>query len=210
MKRSIILFIIISSHLHLFGQHVAISNTKENTVYFGIATPLDVVVENMSCDSFFLSTDNGRVDGESCNFQFFPAHIGKANIFVKKITENDTIVLSKAFFKVTSLPKPTAYIAGMRGGRISKNNLAAQTGVYAQLDNFDFDISLHISSYSVIVIRNQQCIFVTNIEGGKFSDIMKIEFARLEKEDIVYFLDIVVRWREGREDDVNSIKFIIQ
>jgi hypothetical protein len=192
------------------GQTVAVSNIKENRLYLGIDNPLEVVVENLKCNSILIKTDNGKIEGESCKYRIAPAKIGRANISVYKLKGKDTTLIVTKEFRVKNIPKPTAKIAGKSFGTIKKNLLAAQYGIKAELDDFDFDIHFNVSSYSVIVVSNQDSIFVRKIEGARFTKEMSEEFLKLQQNDKVYFVDIIAIWPDSHKDNLNSIEFLIE
>ena len=54
-----IILVIVS--FNISGQEFSISNLKQNILFRGIDNPIHVASENYSCDSIWLSTNNGIV-----------------------------------------------------------------------------------------------------------------------------------------------------
>ncbi|MEN8119037.1 MAG: GldM family protein [Bacteroidota bacterium] len=192
------------------AQTIAISNARQNIIYIGIDNPLNAVAENMKCGSFFLTTDNGTIKGESCHFRIHPKNVGLATIYIQKIKKKDTVLIGKKVFRVKSLPKPTTRIAGKKSGMINKKVLAAQTGIKASLENFDINIFYPIHSFSVIVVNDQDSCFFNNIDGQKFTQEMKQAFLKLKQNDRVYFIDIIAVLPNKKTVELYPIKFIIK
>lgn len=209
MNRTFIIISILLTSFIAKGQTTSICNTRENTLYFGIDNPILAVVEGFNCDSFIVTTDNGIITGDTCYYSIRPANIGKATIYTKKLSGTDTIILGQKIFRVKKIPAPTARIAGMTSGKINKKLLAVQTGIRTTLDNFDFDIHFIVSNYSVLVMRNQDSIFVRQVSGQKFTEEMKSKFLELEKNEKVFFYEIKTICPWG-EDIANEILFTIE
>lgn len=209
MKFILVIITILLASIISIGQTTSICNTRENTLYFGIDNPILAVVEGMKCDSIIVTTDNGVINGDTCYYSIQPSHIGKATIYTKMLEGNDTIILGQKIFRVKKIPAPTARISGMTSGVISKNLLAAQLGIKASLDNFDFDLHFIIASYSVVIMHGQDTIYIKQVIGQKFTNEMISKFQNLKKEDGVIFTDIKTICPWG-DDFANDIFFKIE
>lgn len=211
MKIIVLICLIFSFPFGIFGQKVCVSNTRENHIFIGIDNPIETVVENMNCGALHISTDNGDIiESDSCFYIWRPKHVGIANVFVSKIVDSDTIIIGKKIFRVNHLPKPTAKIAGMSAGKINKRVLAVQTGIYAELENYDFDFQYVIEKYTVIIIRSKDSVFIRDIIGNKFTEEMKTEFMNLQRGDLVLFVDIIAAWLNDKKYNINTIYFKVK
>ena len=210
MKKTLTIFFFILASLFSIGQTISISNTRFNILYLGIENPLLAVVENQKCDSFFLSTDNGKITGNSCHYGIIPSHVGKATVYAKIVQKHDTITLGETYFRVKRLPQPTARIAGETYGIISKELLAAQIAIRASLENYDIELDYLVTSYTVIIMHNQDSIFTRQIKEKEITEELKKEFLTLQHDDKVLFMDINATGSFGDEGVLNTIEFIIE
>ncbi|MFZ4399427.1 MAG: GldM family protein [Bacteroidales bacterium] len=189
MKRILCVLLIVIS-FSAFGQSISIANSKNNILYCGIENPLDVVVENMKCASFFLTTDNGQIKGEKCSYIIIPEKYHQLTIYVKKIIKNDTILIGKKVFRVKKIPLPTAYIGSKNCESIQKNYLIASGGIVARFLNMDFDLSVKIDAFSVIIFRDKTPIYKNSVVGNKFSEELIAEFKKLQSNDELIFYNM--------------------
>ena len=210
IKNILILILIFTWCLTSIGQNIAISNTKQNIFYLGIDNPFEVVVENMKCGTFIVTTNNGKIKGELCYYMIIPEKTGTATISIKTIKGNDTTILKQKYFRVKNLPKPTAKIAGKNSGSINKKLLAAQTGIIANLENFDIDIHYYIKEFSILIVSKTGTVYFKTIEGAKLTKGIKIKISDLQKDDKIYFIDIIAIGPSQIKEALNTIKLIIE
>jgi hypothetical protein len=191
-KKNIITVILIATSYIALGQSISIASYKNNVLYYGIENPLDVVVENIKCNYFFITTDNGIITGENCNYTLKPEKYGLTNIFVKKITKKDTLLIGKKVFRVKKIPLPIAYIGGKNCDSIHKNLLIASGGIITRFDNLDFDITIKIDKFSVIIFRDNTPIYKNTIKGNKFTEELITEFKKLQPNDELIFYNMTI------------------
>ncbi|PKP22435.1 MAG: hypothetical protein CVU05_03905 [Bacteroidetes bacterium HGW-Bacteroidetes-21] len=193
-----------------YCQTYTVTNLKMNVLYADIDNLLSIVIENTSCDSIFVESDNGiLVLGDSCKFLSIPNKVGRANISVFKLFHKDTIFIGEWEFRVKSVPKPNILVCGMSGGRINKNLLCAQTRISASIESFDYDIRYKITKYSVKINRNNKPIYTSDIVGASFNSMIKNEFEKLESNDQVIFYNVYAVRPNSKEELLDEITFII-
>ncbi|MFH2140858.1 MAG: GldM family protein [Bacteroidota bacterium] len=184
--------------------------TKMNVVYVGVGNPMNIIAADIPADKMHVSISSGTISST-----------GPYNYIVKPNKSANSIIISvsgeidgvtKSFgshkFRVKHIPNPTAEIAGMKGGTINKNLLAAQSGIIAALDNFDFDIMFTIVSYT---FSYTDSLYVNSIQmnGNKFSQKIIDVIKKSEKGDKLYFEDIKAKGPDGEVRLLGSIRFII-
>jgi hypothetical protein len=96
-------------------------------------------------------------------------------------------------FRVKVLPDPVVKVAGKKGGRIKKNVLAAQTGVIADMENFEFDLEFKITEFTVS----------TTDQGGYTKDA-KTKGNLFTKAQ----LDLIKGVRGGKRINIEDVKAI--
>lgn len=208
MKSLLILFLTILA-MPAIGQNISISNEKMKLLYAEIDNPLNAVVENLPCNSFFLTTDNGTINGNECLFNINPSDIGVATIVVKQKRENDTIIIGKSKFRVKEIPRPIAKIANMHGGNIGKNELAAQLLIFPELE-IELQIHIEITSYSSTVIHNGQVIYSENNKSGNLSASLKSAINSLAPKDQILFYNIYAKWPSARTEVLEPMIFTVK
>jgi hypothetical protein len=193
------------------AQSFVVSNDKENNLYLGVENPLIAIVEKMKCGSFILTTDNGKIrEYENCRYIYNAERIGNATITIIKVKGNDTVNIGKSVFNVKEIPKPIAKIGGKNSGIIDKNLLLRSGGILTHYENFDFDLSVPIISYSLLIVKNNDSTYFKVVKGNKFTDELIQEFSRFKTNERVYFLDIIAKLNKGKYIELESLKFIIE
>jgi hypothetical protein len=207
MRTTIIILFINLSSIGCYCQnrtaHFTIAASHGNTVWAGYDNPMMVVVENTSCDSILISTNNGiiKIFGKdtnravNCWFGWDPSKLGEGTIFVNKITSRDTIIIGSEKFKVINFPDPEVYLGSTMksGGVITKDSMQNCGGLAFSYHFIDVDITgPDIKSYCVIVIRNKNMIYYKEITGMAITKDALEFFKTLEDSDTVIFSKIVL------------------
>lgn len=178
--------------VQIHGQQFCVSASRENKLYLGVDNPIEVVVENTSCDSIIVVSNNGQFTySNNCRYILKPINTGIALISIYKINNNDTISLGSAKFRVKEIPTPTAHIYGSINGKISKTKLVAANRIFAYLESFDIDLRFPIIKYTTLILRNKKSIYYNEFEGGRFPSELSEYFLTLLPGDRVFFFDIV-------------------
>jgi hypothetical protein len=109
---------------------------------------------------------------------------------------------------VRAVPDPVAKVAGRNGGIIARNVLLAQTGVLAEMENFDFDLTFTVTSFTV---SSTQRGFVVDqrSNSNRLTDAQKELIRQAGRNDRVYFEDIIARSPTGDERRLPTISFRI-
>jgi hypothetical protein len=109
-------------------------------------------------------------------------------------------------FKVKQIPPPVPKVAGRTGGVIDRNSLLAQQIVVADLENFDFDASFRVISFTVSAnVRSFSQDASSN--SNKITDQQKTIMKNVNKGDRVYFQDIKAIGPDGKVRDLQTTLF---
>jgi gliding motility-associated protein GldM len=142
--------------------NVVVSPTAMNVMYKGIQNPIDVSVPGVSPDKIRVRVVNGTVTtqkvknskGENFrgNWAVNPTTVGQNVQVIVSVTDasNKGTTYAPIEFRVKPVPAPIASFGGKSTGNIAKNTAAAQTGVYASLPDFEFDLVYKITSFTVL------------------------------------------------------------
>lgn len=142
---------------------VVVSPTAMNVLYQGIDNPIDISVPGVGSDKIRVKMTNGEIkSGKVVNartnenypggFIANPATVGQnAQIIVSADVNGKQMSFPPYEFRVRSLPDPIAKFANLKDGNIDKNVALAQQGLFAVLENFEFDLTYTITSFTMSI-----------------------------------------------------------
>jgi hypothetical protein len=216
MRPSFIFILFIFTGKVAFCQKYIISNTTLNILYHGVDNPLSAIASGYSNKSIFLTTDNGRIYKDPCSkddyisYLINPDSLGEATINLCTRKKNDTIILFTEKFRVRALPDPVPMVANQKNGKISKSILAAQPCIFAFLENTPYCLTGTVTSYTIIIIRNEQVLFLKDIAGNKLTEEVKAELHLTQSGDRVLFVSIKASMVDETPRDLKQMEFIIK
>ncbi|TVR71994.1 MAG: gliding motility protein GldM [Marinilabiliales bacterium] len=130
--------------------HLIVSPTAMNVFYTAIDNPVEISVPGLGADQITASINNGtlrRVRGSE--YVVVPARTGTAQVSVTATIDGVTRSMGSRNFRVRSVPPPVATVAGQERGVIARGVLLAQTGVLAEMRDFDFDLTYTVTRFTV-------------------------------------------------------------
>jgi hypothetical protein len=146
---------------------------------------------------FRLRTNSGRITLKAYRYK------GKDSTFICERT-----------FEVKPLPKPTASIGKSWHDsqmEMHKEAFLAQQGIAAPLINYDFNIRFPVKSFTIIVTRENELVYLKDYEGSRFSAEMKKELNVLLKGgERVFFTNIKIGSDFHYNKFTNSIELRIK
>jgi hypothetical protein len=100
-------------------------------------------------------------------------------------------------FRVKRVPDPVAYVGTLKAdGSMTKAELLSQSGVFARMENFDFDLKFTVISFEMALVV-----------GGKWKELkangpavtpeMKAELRNVVAGDKVLFNKVTVKGPDG-------------
>lgn len=182
------IFLLLS--IYSFSQKIAVENKRFNTAYPGISNDISIIVEGVPCNELIITTDNGIIKGADCDYQYIPDHFGVAKIYIKRKVKSDTLSLGERVYRVVRFPKQNASVGRHKSGKISAGELKAQQGVIVLAENLDIDMRILVKGFVMKIVRNNAVICTLANEGGRFSEAIQNELAKIKPGDKVYFEDI--------------------
>ena len=118
--------------------------TKMNVLYIGVDNPLSINFPNINPEDICVIATNGCIKrNPKSGYIIKPRHTGSCIVSAHTVINGKKKNLGMQRFKARKLPKPVAYVAGKMSGRINKNVLLSQKGVYARIENTDFNCALY-------------------------------------------------------------------
>ena len=178
-----------------YAQKYSVKNPYNNSIYRGMQTPLEPLVEGFACKSIILRSTTGKIEKKVCNFLYYPDKLGIDTITVLVIENGVTRKVGYSYFDIRETPDPEPNVGGLSKGAISKGFLIAQQGVGASLivTSYGHRESILVDSFTVIILRNKNIIFSENNNGNIFNHSVRIAFESLQKGDKVIVANIAGR-----------------
>jgi gliding motility-associated protein GldM len=196
--------------------NVVVSPTAVNIMYKGILNPIDVSVPGVSPDKIKLRVVNGTLTTEKVKNSRGVTFKGNWSVNPTAVGQNVQVIVSttdasgKATsyppveFRVKAVPPPIATFGGKNTGTIAKNTAAAQTGVYASLPDFEFDLVYKITSFTVLYTDNRGDFEKVSSSNALTND-QKDLVNRLQRGKNLFIKDIKCLAPDGRTLDLSPI-----
>lgn len=130
----------------------AVAADKMNVLYVGVDNPISIAVAGIPDDKISTIINNGTIEGKNGKYIAKVNKSGTAIIEVFSEANNKKKSIGKTEFRVKNVPNPVPEFMGKRGTEtMSLAQLKAGEMVMAKLDNFEFNISFPVVSFSLII-----------------------------------------------------------
>jgi gliding motility-associated protein GldM len=193
-----------------------ISATKMNVFYIGVDNPVDISVPGVSMDqiraeiSYGTLKRNPQDDHWTVQVPKAPAQ-GKnqVTISVYMLENGKAKKMGETMFRLKSVPDPIAKIANQTEGSISKTALKYSSSIVAKMpDDFDFDLSFHVTSFDMVYTRGETTMRET-ATGTKFTEKMLQYIDNARTGQRITFERIIARGPDGTDRHLNPINLTI-
>jgi Ca2+/Na+ antiporter len=188
----------------------AISPTKMNVLYVGVDNPMAIAVSGVSPEEITVETDNGEIEGELGNYVVKVRKPGTTMIKVYRMKKGKKELLQESEFRVKTVPDPEAYVAGRKGGEITREELLKANEVQAFMENFDFDLTFRVLEF--VISTTVPGTFTIREEISKSNTFSKPQIdliKSLVKNQKIYFENIVIVGPDGIKRKLGTIGFEI-
>jgi hypothetical protein len=185
----------------------AIAPTKMNVLYIGVDNPIAIAVSETDMNRIEVKTDNGEIVGEKGNYVMHPKNV---NQLAKIIVLQNGRPIDSAIFRVKLVPDPVAKIAGIKGaGAIDQKILLEQKGIYAEMENFDFDLGFKVVEFKVSA--NTGGYSVDKISNNdQFTQEQFDLIKKVKKDNKIYIEDIKAQGPDGAIRQLGSIAITVK
>jgi gliding motility-associated protein GldM len=188
---------------------MTVSPTRMNVLYAGLPNPVSISVPGISSRDISVTMTNGRIDKTADGFMAYPEKIGvKALISVSATVDKVVKSMGSIEFRVKKVPNPVATVAGKYEGLISKNELVAEEGVFAEIPDFDFEMKFQVLSF-VVSSSKGGFVYERPTTGARFSKDQKDMFNGLSRGNRLNIDNIVVKGEDGFTRTLPPISFKI-
>ena len=183
-----------------------------NVFYVGVKNPVSVsapgvATENIKISAPGLSFVKGKKSGE---YNVTPTRAtGRKGLDVVVTNSISNTKLGSSKFRVKRLPDPVAKVLGQKEGLISRGKLKVASRVDAVMENFDFELKVVVSSFTMTVNMGGDLVEMRT-KGNKLDKKMQNMLKRVKKGSRVYFENIKVAMPGGKPRKVPSIVFKVK
>jgi gliding motility-associated protein GldM len=192
------------------GEAIAVvSPTKMNVFYIGVDNPVDISVAGVPANKVFPTINNGAISKNGNSWVVRPRSTGKATVTVTAEIDGKRKTMANMPFRVKDIPNPVAKVGGKKFGPIGKNELLAQSVVFAEIEGFDFDAPFRVTDFvvSATIHGFRQDELAHN---NKITEAQRTLIRNLSKGDKVYFDDIKAVGPDGRSRELPTLTLKIQ
>jgi len=176
-----------------------VSADKMNVFYIGVDNPVTISVPGVPSNNVMPSMTAGTLTPAQGAGKYI-VKVGTGftettvNVSAKIAGKVQSMGASK--FRVKRVPDPVAYIGGVKSGAINRNVLVASRMIAAKLDNFDFDLTFVVTSYTFLINLHGD-IIPTACSGNLLNDGILNKIKSATTGTRVYFEDIKARGPDG-------------
>lgn len=200
MKNLLLIFLLLP--ISGFAQIVAFDiqyrdDDKGYTAKLSTFNHIIAMVDGMTCDDFFLTTDNGVLhkNTRNCTWSYVPYRQHYGMIYFNKIVDGDTVVFHEKRLQIGLMkfvPIIAPYAAKKYGTFYLQKDKFLASRIYMSVQHNYYDERVMLKSFRVQVRRNGEWLFGKNIDKIDYEIYMKTikKFEKLESGDIVEFTKI--------------------
>lgn len=189
---------------------------KMNVFYIGVPNPITVSAAGYSMEDVSINIPGAQWTADPARGRgAYNITVSKpgdvmASILAKK-HEGGTAEVGKMKIRVKYIPDPEPQVGGKPGGLMPASTFRVQTGVAAELKNFEFDARYTVKSYSITVTkkRDPDLKGPYPVTGAYFSGnpTVKALIEQLKPGDRIYVDDIRVEGPDHRQRTLPTIAF---
>ncbi len=184
-----------------------ISATAMNVFYIGIPNPVDISASGVPKDKIAASVSGGSISKSKDGWIVNVRTPGKAVVSVNAEIDGRRQKMGSMEFRVKKIPTPVAKIAGKNSGSIKKNKLKAQLGIIAEMENFEFDVKVKVSSFKFAYVGANGLSREIDVSSARFDSKLKNVLGKLRTGTRVSFENIKVSMPGGEVRRLSPIVF---
>ncbi|PST84093.1 gliding motility protein GldM [Pedobacter yulinensis] len=186
-----------------------IAPEKLNIFYAGIGNPLRISAAGFSTDKLNVSLSGPgslRRTQTGYSYQVGSEGIGKRVVLQTTTTvDGRSISLGSQEFRIKKLKDPTAKFAGKTAGTMNPVVLRNQDFIYANVEDFEFDVKYSIRRFTVTIVGPSRELSVIQNNGADFGQQLKAAFNSVRPGSKVIFDNILCTGPDGVDRVLNPI-----
>jgi len=188
--------------------NLVVSPTKMNVFYYNIDNPVAISVPGIPSDKIRPRIPSGAtIKKVGKEYIVRPTKKnGKVSVQVFAEIDGKQKSMGSMPFRIRTIPKPIAKVMGKSSGTISKVALSNAPAVYAELEDFVFNLKFKITQFTVV---KQNGIYSKEIKtnGNKFSREQQDAIKTAKKGSRITIENIEAKGPDGRVRSLSPIVF---
>jgi gliding motility-associated protein GldM len=193
---------------------LTVSATNMNVLYVGVNNPLSISVSGVPAENIFpvissgtLKPNKGKGGGWIATV---PAGNRQATIEVSVKINGKMKRMGSEIYRVKNLPDPVPYIASIKDGFVSRDNLIASGRIIPRMpDDFEFDYSFQVLSFKMTMQRGFN-VYHYESKSNKLTDEMITQIRNTNRGQNIIFEDIVALDPAGTNRVLSPLIITIQ
>jgi len=143
----------------------AVSPDKMNVFYIGVDNPISVSAAGVAPENLVVNCSGGSLSGSRGKYIVRVNSGTEATVSVGGRFGDKTTSMGSFKFRVKRVPDPVCYVGSIKGdGVMSKAEVANIRGIFAKMENFDFDLKFDVVSW--VFSMNVNGVFVEEKASG--------------------------------------------
>lgn len=179
-------------------RHAAlVTPEKMNVFYIGVDNPVQISACGASPASLKPTISGGSL-AASGNGKYIVRVTGGVQATIT-VASGDSVgtKLGVYKFRVKRVPDPVAYFGNLKAdGLMTKAELGSQSGIFARMENFDFDIKFMVISFEMALLVNGKWKEL-KANGPALTPEMKAELRKVASGEKVLFDKVTVKGPDG-------------
>lgn len=200
MKRFLLFLLFVAagtSRLH--SQSGSISPDKMNVFYIGVDNPVTASISGVTSDKYMVSTTGGTISGSRGKYIVRVTSGTECTITLAYNNAAGSLITVGSYrFRVKRVPDPVTYVGSIKGdGTMTKVEAANIRGVFAKMENFDFDLSFSVISFVLVPVTGGKIQTKLKASGPVATADMTTAFKNAAAGDMLIFEEINVKGPDG-------------
>lgn len=172
---------------------------KMNVFYIGVDNPISISAAGVAPGDLQPSLSGGsmRPSGKPGSYIVTVQSGTKATINVGAKLNGVQKSMGSFEFRIKRVPDPVCFVGSIKGdGQMTKGELNGVSGVFARMENFDFDLSFSVVSF--VMSMNVNGVFVEKkANGPAITAEMKTLLTGAKPGNKVFFEQVTVKGPDG-------------
>ncbi len=184
-----------------------VSPDKMNVFYIGVSNPVSVSAPGVPKESLRVSMTGGSISGSNGKYTVNVSSAGSAKVNVSAEINGRVQNIGTSDFRIKRIPDPKARFAGKSGGSMSSVAAKSQNGIFAILDNFDFDAKFSVTRFNLIIAKPRADVVVLQASGNNLTGQMRAAMAGVTPGTRIIFDNIVAVGPDGTQRQLDGMVF---
>lgn len=175
-----------------------VSADKMNVLYIGVENPISISAAGVPNSKVRASLSGaGSLSGGNGKYIAQVTTPGQVTVNVSAEINGKMTNMGSRLYRVKQVPPPTPKFAGLSSGRVSSAAAKAQPGVFAVLENFDFDMKFSVTGYTMYVVKKRTDPIFESVNGPALTARLRQALSSVTAGDKITIEDITVRDPKG-------------